>query len=602
MPLKVRCKACGTVVTAPDAARGKAIRCPDCESKIPVPAGDSKATASKKGASAKSSKSASGEDGLANLDLSDLEDSGASICRKCGTEVDPEATECPNCGIDLATGGLGETARKKQMKGPDPDKFYENLWSESWKFALKYKLFAFRTMMYLLVSSTIMFGSAFMLLWVSSPPPRYFWGLIAVVSVMAIPGWFWFLDTEIIKATMERKDKLPRINFDFFLCSSLGLQAVAWQLAFALPLLAVPYLLGWFVIVPMEGLPLSVKIAYFLAWQIPIASLLPAVMSHMSMPVSYPGWMFWKLLPGYFKTIKASWTWTGMFLLTNLLPMIFLGLIIGLSAEPLVDLAKTMDNNGQIVYAKWQVENNPIKADKPGGVAPANPFEAKSKEEIKPPNYFSLILPSVFWVLACLSASWTAVFNMRTNGQFAYFNKNRLGLIGRAKEYKYVAKEKTDEDEVAKPKGVVDAVAVVMVCGILGAVGGLVTSSFADLPFPMLPTMAFGAASGFALASFIGWCVMLAPAFRASMAIGLLMIFFPLIGAILLYNKEPEETKFGLTAFLGGALLEGIAFGVFFVTAIKAVVDALPPPDPAAGAAPALWLMNLSSLGHWFGC
>lgn len=586
MPVKVRCKACGTTVTAPDAARGKAIRCPDCETKIAVPAASATATAAKKGKTAKAPES---DGGLANLDLSDLEDSGASICRKCGVEVDPEATECPACGIDLLTGGLGETARKKQMKGPDPDKFYPGLWADSWKFALKYKLFAFRTMMYLLVSSLVMLGSTFMLLWVSSPPPRYFWGLISIVSVMAIPGWFWFLDTEIIKATMERKDKLPRINFDFFLCSALGLQAVAWQLAFALPLLAIPYLVGWFLLVPNESIPMSVKIGYFLIWQIPIISMLPAVMSHMSMPVPYPGWMFWKLLPGYFKTLKASWTWTGMFLLTNLLPIICLGLIIGLSTDPLIELTKTMDNNGQITYAKWQVTNNPPKADKPGGQPPKSPFEDKSKEEYKSPNYLSLILPAVFWIVACLSASWTAVFNMRTNGQFAYYHKNRLGLIGRVKEYKYVAKEKTDEeDALDKPKGVVDAVAVVMVCGILGGVAGLVTSTFTD--WPTLPTISLFSIWGFALASFIGWCTLLAPAFRAGTGIGILMIVFPLIGGILLYNKEPVESKFGLIAMLGGAFMEIVMAGVFFATAVKAAVDALPPPAADAAAAPAMWL------------
>ena len=40
MPVKVRCPTCEKVLNAPETARGKAIKCPGCETKVKVPAGD----------------------------------------------------------------------------------------------------------------------------------------------------------------------------------------------------------------------------------------------------------------------------------------------------------------------------------------------------------------------------------------------------------------------------------------------------------------------------------------------------------------------------------------------------------------------------------
>ena len=127
MPVKVRCSSCDKVVTVPDAARGKAVKCPQCETRIAVPAGDSGAqkavrdsgaqkVVKKKPAAAKSSKPIDSEDGLASLDLRRAEDTNARICSKCGfdlQELDEEETECPQCGFDIEEGGLGVKARKR---------------------------------------------------------------------------------------------------------------------------------------------------------------------------------------------------------------------------------------------------------------------------------------------------------------------------------------------------------------------------------------------------------------------------------------------------------------------------------------------------------
>ena len=42
MPVKIRCGSCQKVLNAPDRARGKAIKCPNCEELVRVPSGDGK--------------------------------------------------------------------------------------------------------------------------------------------------------------------------------------------------------------------------------------------------------------------------------------------------------------------------------------------------------------------------------------------------------------------------------------------------------------------------------------------------------------------------------------------------------------------------------
>src|SRR5580693_416033 len=101
MPVKVRCSECERVVNAPDRARGKAVKCPQCGKPIRVPVGTT-AAAGKKAAAPPPSSSAM----IANLDLDRLEDAQTRICPKCSAEVGAEDLECPECGITLATGLL----------------------------------------------------------------------------------------------------------------------------------------------------------------------------------------------------------------------------------------------------------------------------------------------------------------------------------------------------------------------------------------------------------------------------------------------------------------------------------------------------------------
>ncbi|MGE5193471.1 MAG: zinc ribbon domain-containing protein, partial [Deltaproteobacteria bacterium] len=109
MAVKVRCPTCEKVLSAPDTARGKAVKCPGCETKVKVPAEESSgrgsSTTRRSGAKAPARKRGE-EDSiefLAGLDLDKAVDTSAQMCPKCGANIPEEATECPKCGVDPTT-------------------------------------------------------------------------------------------------------------------------------------------------------------------------------------------------------------------------------------------------------------------------------------------------------------------------------------------------------------------------------------------------------------------------------------------------------------------------------------------------------------------
>ena len=128
MAVKVRCPTCEKVLNAPDSARGKAVKCPECETKVKIPAGDSSSgtgsrTTVRRSASNAVKKPAGSEstEFLAGLDLDKIVDTSEAMCPKCGADIPEGATECPKCGVDPNTGQLSSSARKRMSrKGPEP--------------------------------------------------------------------------------------------------------------------------------------------------------------------------------------------------------------------------------------------------------------------------------------------------------------------------------------------------------------------------------------------------------------------------------------------------------------------------------------------------
>lgn len=550
MAVKVRCPGCQKVLSAPDEARGKAIKCPSCETRVPIPKASSAAA---KPAAKKAAKPADSEFAIASLDLRNAEDDEARICPKCGYDMvhqDEEETECPKCGYDTAAGGMGEKARKRALKGPDPDKFYSSLWKPNWKFVFKNQGMAWRTVAYVLIASLITFGCAFAYLYIPMWPPRMFFALCTIVAGMMIPGWLWFMDEQIIVATLTKKDKLKRVNFDFFLCSALGIKWVAWHAAFASLVLAIPALIGW-MMTRFGGMPdfvfwICVGLGY-----LPVLAMLPIVMGHMVMPIQAPGWMVWKVFPAWIRTLKPTLLWLTLTLFLHLPVLGCLAAIGIVYGNDIATIARQMDDNAAIYRAKVALENAPKKKAVEQALQP-DPMASREYNKI---NYFPLIVPGVLWMVGCLFLGFPAVYASRLNGQFVYYFRESLDLQALAKEYKYVARARPEEDEDKPPKTLqqvlVEAAILTVVCVVIGSVGGMIMGSLSQ-GGSLVGGLLVGFFYGPLIAIGIGHLMIMGEAFKENTLWGMACWFFGAPADIAFVATHWEEGRGGcLTSVLG---------------------------------------------------
>lgn len=545
MPVKVRCSSCDKVLTVPDAARGKAVKCPQCDAKVAVPLGDaddSKVIKPKKkpAAAPAKSKRVDSEDALMALDLRRVEDTNARICSKCGFDMgdmDEEETECPKCGFDIEAGGMGLKARKRALKGPDPADFYPGLVKNAGKFVGKNQLLAWRTAAYTLICLLISLFCAFMYLWISAWPPRGFFALCFFVSFLVIPGWLWYLDTEVIKLTLERKDKFKKLNFDFFLASSKGVIFVAWAVVGAGPIVLLPALLGYY-LVNYTGQPEWVMGVCIGVGLLPVAWMMPATMSHMTMPISMPGWMFWKVVQYWGRSLGACSVWLMWLLISNIPNFAAAGLIAGVWGSDIQHIVQTMESNADINRQLVAAENAPKgKNAKPVDLtAIGKPVDV----DLKP-----LIGPVIVLIVMCLPIGFIAMFNMRINGLYTFYNRDRLELIDKAKEYKYVAKERRnpdDDDDVPRTlqKDATEGVVFVLVFAIMGCVGGMLYGSLTDAG--VTKGVLLGTEWGIRVAGIITGFMLITKAFQESIGWGF-FYFIPCFGPIIFIAKHWELTR-----------------------------------------------------------
>ncbi|MDX1969518.1 MAG: hypothetical protein SFV23_20255 [Planctomycetaceae bacterium] len=584
MSVKVRCTGCDKVLTAPDSARGKAIKCPACDTKVRVPAGEEKPKKKR------AEEPADSEDALATLDLRNVEDHEARICGKCGYDMqhmDEEETECPKCGYDSSRGGLGEKAQKKRLKGPDPDKFYSGLWKANWKFVIKNQGLAWRTIAYVIVASMLMFLCAFLYLYVPQWPPRIFFAMCGFVSAMMIPGWLWFLDEQVVTATLQKKDVLKRVNFDFFLCSALGMKFIAWNVVFALPIVLIPALVGY-AMNEVGGLPWQLAAIPILVGYLPVFAMLPICVGHFVMPVPTPGWLVWKVFPAWLRTLKPTLIWL-MLTLGLCTPSIgclaAAGAVYGSAMSTAVS---QMDENCAISRAKLAKER---ASKKDQAKLAGNPLVDKQLHKI---DYSAFIVPSILWTLACLFLGFPAVYSSRLNGQFVYFFRDSLDLIALAKEYKYVAKPQKDEDEEIKPKTLVqvavESVVTTFICLLVGGIGGMLYGSLNDDVGIGLGIVS-GAFYGCSFAMTIGRIMLLSASFKENVGWGLIVLLLP-FGDVAYVATHWEDGAPGCLVTVVG----GFMFTFIIILAIAGVVtfaslglgggdDVGQPPAPIDGAA-----------------
>ena len=584
MPVKVTCTTCEKVINAPDAARGKAIRCPECQTKIAVPAesGAPKAvtaSAKKRKAAAEADQPVDSEDALANLDFRKAEDKNARICPKCGFDMqyqDEEDEECPKCGYDSSVGGLGAKARKRAMKGPDPADFYPDLIKSSWKFVSKNRSLALRTILYTLVSLLFSLISALMYLWVSPWPPRAFLALCFVVSFLVIPGWMWVLDVETIKLSLERKDK--------FLASAMGVAFCAWCVAVIAPVVLVPAGLGYYFMTRLqdERAVLVIPVCLTLGL-IPSILMLPVAMSHMAMIVPSKGWMVWELVPITARNIKPALLWLLLFVIMNIPAIAGLATIVVVSGPGLVKMATVMETNAENARKLFAQQMNPNtqKRGEPRAIQVL-------PEEPKEVDFQPLIIPCVILAVMAVVNGFTSLFLMRVNGQFTYFNKSHLGLIDRRKEKKYVSADPEDEDGADKPKKMIqlwgDAFAFFLVFDLLGFVAGFLygwfTGNVGQLD-DVFSGIAYGISGGHGLSmvALLGYSAFIA--FQDSVMWGLISLFgvFP-IGFLVFASQNFSERKGHIMR-----IIAGMAIG-FVVTAATILLLPTPKDDALSMEAP----------------
>lgn len=581
MPVKVRCSSCDKVFAVPDAARGKAVKCPDCEARVAVPAEESekrpaaaKATAdkSKKKPAAKAAKPADSEEFLTSLDLRKVEDTNARICSKCGfdmKDLEEEETECPKCGFDIESGGLGVKARKKAMRGPDPADFYPGLVKNSWKFVLKNQMLAWRTNAYIFACLIVSLLCAFLYLWISAWPPRVFFALCFFVAFLVIPGWLSFLDSEIIKLTLERKDKFKKLNFDFFLSSAKGVMFAVWLVTVAVPILLIPVGIGYY-LVHMAGQPGWVLGICIGIGSLPVLWVLPVAMSHMTMPIPAQGWMVWRVVPIALRTAAPLAVWLMWFLVTNI-PMIAGAAVIGgVWGSDIGGIVQTMESNADISRRLLAAENAPK-----GGKNAPPPIDKATIGTPAEVDFKPLIGPSIILAIMCLPLGYIGLFNMRTNGQFTYYMKDRLDLIDKPKEYKYVAKERRNEDDDDKPRtwqqDLTDGVVVAVMCLLLGGIAGMLYGNLTSVGTPT------GVAQG---------------VFGGS-AVGVIVGFFVMLGIVFPFKQNEESRKGfigGVTSLVVLLVTLGLALGgvvsLGFIGGAEATPAAAPADQQAAPMMP----------------
>ncbi|HEV8003896.1 MAG TPA: hypothetical protein VGP63_28780 [Planctomycetaceae bacterium] len=569
MPVKVRCSECERVVNAPDRARGKAVKCPQCGKPIRVPVGTA-AAAGKKAAAPPPSSSAM----IANLDLDRLEDAQTRICPKCSAEVGAEDIECPECGITLATGLLSAKQQAdRNRKGPDPRKYYGEFFSDSFEFWKKNKKLSIGLCVNCLMFTTLAMFCLFMSLWSAKPLVRVFWWFIMTITILMPPGLAWNLHTKIIDATLRKKKKLPKYHFDKLLGTALGFKFILWFLDVAAPLhiLALVFLFLHFpiVVICLEGAAVV------------FASLLfPLAMSHMSMPITTRGWLLHKMSGPFFRTLPALAYWDLFLLLMMIVPI---GCIAGgafLSGTGLLDIAEASNFNSTLHSKLAEIEDLPKNSN-----VPKELHEWQGKKPVEP-NWNPFLIPAVLMVGAAGFFGATAVFMMRANGSYTRYFLDYLDLQTAEEEVKYVPKVARLEDlEDAKAGLTWQKVLVgVGVTGVLGFAFGSAGAALMEKPF--LTGMGAGLMFAGILCALVGAIWRLAVIFKHSIGWFLASLFVPF--ANLIYSMlHWEKVKFPLVVSLVGGLgFYPLGMAIVLFTAGPEVFGfGGPADDPRAAAA-----------------
>lgn len=239
MPIPVRCPSCSKGLNVPEKYQGKSIKCPACQTGIKVPIKKKQAAKKKaRPAAAVTAPAESDADFLANLnfDAPGAVDQSVQLCPKCATELPVDEVVCGKCGHNASTGMLDAAIAKKRMrKGPDSSEFYSIAVPDAWKFLKENFSYAKKTAIVWALFGTLSSIFAIVLSACNRGPTITFWTFLTGLATFAVAGWYWFLSETIVRVTMEKEDKIKRINIDTFVTLALGIKAVVWPFVMGLP-------------------------------------------------------------------------------------------------------------------------------------------------------------------------------------------------------------------------------------------------------------------------------------------------------------------------------------------------------------------------------
>ncbi|NNJ24568.1 hypothetical protein [Alienimonas chondri] len=563
MPVPVVCPECAKKLKAPDKARGKALKCPSCGGRVPVPAGDSAAGAGqtskprrKKSQRREPVAAAGGGTGefLVGLDLSRAEDHETEVCPRCGTMIEEEEgvappQECPKCGADLLTGGKGATARRKDRfkdRGEDPKVYYSKAPGDALTFLKKNVDVGVRLSLLTLFASAIACVCWILVIYCANTPPKMFWGLPAVVGTLFIPGCLWVLQEAVTGLTFDGKQKFKRFRFDALDCVSKAPRMVVWAAVAVWPMTVLDLIafaawlaMGLSPAILAASLALHAVVA-FLFW--------PAGLGHMAMPVSGPGWNFLKVASGTAKNLGPVLFWAALTFAAFLPFLAVAGGTAALSGNRVSGAVNAMQANAAVYRA-----------------AAAEAAEAK-KDEVRVDegslatiDWTAFMIPGVALIPLAFLFGFAAVYASRPAGLLAKMFRPSLGLITLAKEKKYVPKTKrrSELDDLDEPEGegmTWGGVGLALVLAlVVGAVGGFAYSMLGE-NVGIASGIGKGIFWGGWLLGLIAGLILLSAAFKESIVWGLAYIFVPVAGLIFIVMHW-EQTKHAFVMNVGSVVI-----------------------------------------------
>lgn len=418
---KIRCRHCEAVLNIPDKAAGKTVACPKCQNKLKVPAAKSAdAPAPKK----KKKVQAEVDDdpfGFGKIDDYALEDTDDQICPYCAAALGEDDPVCRSCGMNVETGQMDRREAKiRARKGPDPGLFYKGIWADSWAFLKKEWGLAIRTGTAWTLFSvlTMMCGYMGFIYIQDQMPPKVFWCFMTFLMGLGIPGWYWILGLKIVETSrLKQKFQADRIHFEFFTSIASGIRSIFWpaiMMGPVTPILVIVWALLFMAnpFDPVFGALIGVCIGL-----LPLI-MLPLAMVHMTARHSYKGWIFWELLKDLFRNFVAV-VYYHIVSLIVVLPAVLVAVPIFLLIQDVNPFNSTVVNNTTASITMGTINTLGMNAD-----ADSWMFTAL-RVPLNIGAAFLLFAPIAY------TAAFPAVFLMRANGAFGYYNQETIDTVDR---------------------------------------------------------------------------------------------------------------------------------------------------------------------------